>query len=272
MKRYTAILSLALMLAALCGCTATKDHMRYLSQLPETAPGQTGTLAASDYALKIVPEDELEIVVTSTVPSATTEYNLPASNAQYTAGQNSIISDTGQQKYFVNQNGDIDFPVLGTIHVAGMTTMQLKDYLTQRVGEKVKDPNVRVRLVNFKVNVMGEVRNPRTLEVRAERFSIFDALAGAGDMTEYGRRDNVTVIREAGDSLQYVRLDLRDPAIVSSPYYYLQQNDVVIVDPNDTRQANSRYNTNNSYRLSVISTIVSAVSVIASLVIALVVN
>ncbi len=91
-------------------------------------------------------------------------------------------------------------------------------------------------------------------------------------MTEYGRRDNVTVIRECGDSLVYCRLDLTDPAIASSPYYYLRQNDVVIVDPNAIRQANSRHNQNNSYKLSVISTIVSAVSVIASLVIALAVR
>ncbi len=154
----------------------------------------------------------------------------------------------------------------------GLTTAQLKNFLVDKISENVRDPQVKVRLLNFKVNVMGEVRNPRNVDVRSERFSIFDALAAAGDMTEYGRRDNVTVIRECSDSLVYCRLDLTDPAIVSSPYYYLRQNDVVIVDPNAIRQANSRYNQNNSYKLSVISTIVSAVSVIASLVIALAVR
>lgn len=251
------------------GCTTHKSHLAYLSQLPEETEG---TLQSTDYAIKIVPEDELEIVVTSTVPTATTEYNIPASNAQYSAGQNSIISTTEQQKYIVNKNGDIDFPVLGTIHVAGMTTGELKSYLTARIEENVTDPNVTVRLMNFKVNVIGEVRNPRTIDVKSERFSIFDALASAGDMTEYGRRDNVTVIRETPQGLVYRHLDLTSPEVVSSPYYYLQQNDVVIVDPNSIRQANSRYNQNNSYKLSVISTIVSAVSVIASLVIALAVR
>ncbi|MDE5838750.1 MAG: polysaccharide export protein, partial [Paramuribaculum sp.] len=113
---------------------------------------------------------------------------------------------------------------------------------------------------------------PRTVEVKSERFSIFDALASAGDMTEYGRRDNVTVIRETPEGLVYHRLDLTNPDVISSPYYYLHQNDVVIVDPNRVRESNARYNTNNSYKLSVISTIVSAVSVIASLVIALAVR
>lgn len=259
-------------LAAVCAltsCHSSKSHLSYLSQLPEA---RQGTISSSDYAIRLTPEDELEIVVTSTVPTATTEYNIPATNAQYSAGQNSIISTSEQQKYIVDHNGDIDFPVLGKIHVQGLTTAQLKNFLVDKISENVRDPQVKVRLLNFKVNVMGEVRNPRNVDVRSERFSIFDALAAAGDMTEYGRRDNVTVIRECGDSLVYCRLDLTDPAIVSSPYYYLRQNDVVIVDPNAIRQANSRYNQNNSYKLSVISTIVSAVSVIASLVIALAVR
>lgn len=254
---------------ALSSCHTSKSHLSYLSKLPEA---KEGTIASTDYSIKLAPEDELEIVVTSTVPTATTEYNLPATNAQYSAGQNSIISTSEQQKYIVDRSGDIDFPVLGKIHVAGLTTGQLKSLLVDKISENVRDPQVKVRLINFKVNVMGEVRNPRNVDVRSERFSIFDALASAGDMTEYGRRDNVTVIRECGDSLVYCRLDLTDPAIVSSPYYYLRQNDVVIVDPNSIRQANSRYNQNNSYKLSVISTIVSAVSVIASLVIALAVR
>lgn len=250
-------------------CSSHKSHLTYLSGLPEAKEGK---LTSTEYSIKIVPEDELEIVVTSTVPAATAEYNIPASNAQYSAGQNSIISTSEQQKYIVNKNGDIDFPVLGTIHVAGMSTTELKNYLTSRIEENVTDPKVKVRLINFKVNVMGEVRTPRTIDVKSERFSIFDALASAGDMTEYGRRDNVTVIRETPDGLVYHRLDLTNPDVIASPYYYLQQNDVVIVDPNSVRESNARYNTNNSYKLSVISTIVSAVSVIASLVIALAVR
>lgn len=255
----------AAFIATFSGCSSTRPHLSYLSGLE----GTQGSLSSGDYAVRVVPADELEIVVTSTVPTATAEFNLPASNAQYTSGQSSILTTNEQQKYVVDKKGDIDFPVLGTLHVAGLTTMQIKEMITDSVSRMVEDPKVKVRLANFRVNVMGEVRSPRTIDVRSERFTIFDALAGAGDMTEYGRRDNVTVIREEGDSLVYARLDLRDPAVVSSPFYYLKQNDVVIVDPNEVRQANSKYNQNNSYKLSVISTVVSAVSVIASLVIAL---
>ena len=100
-------------LAAVCAltsCHSSKSHLSYLSQLPEA---RQGTISSSDYAIRLTPEDELEIVVTSTVPTATTEYNIPATNAQYSAGQNSIISTSEQQKYIVDHNGDIDFPVLG---------------------------------------------------------------------------------------------------------------------------------------------------------------
>lgn len=253
----------------LCGCHTTK-HLTYLEQLGDSTHG---TLTSSGHSVRIEPYDEMEIVVTSVVPSATAEYNLPATNASSgTALSEKALASVEQQTYIVNEDGNIDFPVLGQIHVAGLTTGELKSMLTKRISERVTDPMVRVRLINFKVNVMGEVRNPHTLYSGSERFSVLDAIAAAGDMTEYGRRDNVTVLREQGDSIVYQRLDLRDPAVVSSPFFYLKQNDVVIVEPNQTRQANARYNTNNSYKLSVISTIVSAVSVIASLVIALTVK
>lgn len=251
----------------LTGCRST-NHLSYLQNATYTE----GHLPASDYMVKIAPADELEIVVTSTVPTATVEFNLPATNASYVSGTSSIISSSAQQTYIVDSDGDITFPILGRIHVAGLTTQQLRTALTDSISKRVEDPQVRVRLLNFKVNVMGEVRNPHMVGVNSERFSIFDALAAAGDMTEYGRRDYVTVIREQGDSVVYAHLDLRDAAITSSPYYYLRQNDVVIVEPNNIRQANSRYNQNNAFKLSVISTIVSTVSVIASLVIALVVR
>lgn len=254
----------------LASCSTTK-HLTYLESLSES---KEGTLAVAPRPVKIAPHDELEILVTSVVPAATAEYNLPAVNTTYTPAATSTTTvKTGneiQQTYIVDPEGYIYFPIIGAIKVAGMTTSELKNYLTERISERVRDPQVRVKLMNFKVNVMGEVTEPKSIEVPTERFTIFDALAAAGDMTEYGRRDNVLVIREEGDSIRYTRLDLRDAAAVtSSPCYYLQQNDVVIVEPNEVREANSKYNTNNSFRLSVLSTIVSAVSVVASLAIAL---
>ena len=123
--------------------------------------------------------------------------------------------------------------------------------------------------MNFNVNVLGEVRNPGRINVETQRFSVLDALAKAGDLTEYGLRDGVIVIREENGQKTYHRLNLNDAAVLSSPYFYLQQNDVVYVEPNKIRRENSKYNQNNAFKLSVISTIVSACSVVVSLIIAL---
>ncbi len=153
-----------------------------------------------------------------------------------------------------------------------MTTEQLTDMLVQKISADVKDPVVTVRLANFTVVVAGEVKTPKTISVDRNRISVLDALAAAGDLTEYGERSNVLVIREEGGKRTYAHLDLNSSETLSSPYYYLKQNDYVYVAPNKVRQANSKYNQNNAFKLSVISTIVSASSVIASLVIALTVK
>lgn len=263
-------MALAITAIILLGSCRSSRQLSYMQSISES---QSGSLPLSDCSVRLAPQDELEIVVTSVVPTATAEYNLPSVNATYVSGGNaSIMSNQTQQTYMVDSEGYIHFPVLGAIKVTGMTTSELKQSLTTRIAERVKDPHVKVKLLNFKVNVMGEVRSPRSVQITTERFSIFDALAAAGDMNEYGRRDNVLVIREVGDSITYTRLDLRDASVTASPCYYLRQNDVVIVEPNSVRESNARYNTNNSFKLSVISTVVSAVSVIASLLIALVVN
>ena len=126
--------------------------------------------------------------------------------------------------------------------------------------------------MNFRVNVLGEVKNPGQIVVTTERFSIFDALATVGDLTEYGRRENVTLIREVDGVRTYHRINLNDANVVNSPYFYLQQNDVIYVEPNKVRKDNSKYNQNNSFRIQVVSTVVSLASVISSLLIALVIN
>lgn len=210
---------------------------------------------ALDYAVKIRPADELIITVNSIVPEATAAYNL---------------SSTPQnQTYVVDTDGEITMPVIGKIHAAGMTTKGLGDYLTEKISKEVDSPVVRVQLANFRVNVLGEVKRPGAIEAKSERFTIFDALAAAEDMTEYGERTNVMVIREENGQRAYHRVNLKDARIVDSPYYYLQQNDVVYVEPNQIKAGNAKYSQNNAFKVAVVSTIVSAVSVIASLVIAL---
>ncbi len=221
--------------------------------------------------IKIRPNDELLITVTSSQPEATAYYNLPLANP----AKRDVITLSSQpqiQTYIVDTKGNIDFPILGSLHVEGLTTTQLKEELTRRISADVKDPVVRVELVNFTVNVIGEVAHPGRVPVHNERFSILDALSSAGSLTEFGDRTNVLLIREEDGKAQYHYIDLTKSDVVSSPYYYLQQNDVVMVSPSATRESNARYDTNNSYKIQVVSAIVSGASVIASLIIALTVK
>ena len=153
-----------------------------------------------------------------------------------------------------------------------MTTEQLSDYLTKEISKDVKDPIVDVRILNFTVSVGGEVKLPSRIPLSSQRMTVLDALVQAGDLTEYGERSNVLVIREEDGKRTYAHLDLNKAETLNSPYFYLKQNDYIYVSPNQIKQSNSRYNTNNSFKLSVISTIVSATSVVASLVIALVIK
>ena len=148
----------------------------------------------------------------------------------------------------------------------------MEEIIRARVSANVKDPFVRVELLGFNIDVMGEVKNPQRIYVNSERYTLLDALSAAGDLTEYGERSNVLVIREEDGKQTYHRLNLADSNIFSSPYFYLHQNDVIYVEPNQIRIDNSKYNQNNAYKLSVISTIVSASSVVASLIIALAVK
>jgi polysaccharide export outer membrane protein len=194
--------------------------------------------------------------------------------------QNPAISDellvntstSRQQTYKVTKDGDITMPTLGKIHVEGMTTNELSEYLTRRIAQDVEGPFVRVELVNFKINVIGEVNSPGAYTFSNERVSVLDALAQAGDMTIFGRRENVTIVREENGKVAYHKLDLTDSKVVNSPYYYLKQNDVVYVEPTEVKKGQSEYNQNNSYKVSVVSAIVSGCSVVVSLLIALLVK
>lgn len=261
-----------LMALAVCGtlysCNSSKTVLPYFTDIREV---NEGTLPVMPYMPKLQPDDELSITVNSTNPSATAVYNLPYANPAV-RGSLQAAAQPQQQTYLVDSKGDIQFPLLGTIHVQGMTVEQLREYLTERISKDVKDPIVNVTLLNFKVYVAGEVKNAGPVEFNGNRGTILDAITAAGDLTEYGERSHVLIIREENGERKFAHVDLNSSDLLNSPYYYLCQNDYIYIEPNATRQANSKYNQNNAYKLSLTSTIVSAASVIASLVIALTVK
>lgn len=260
----------------LSACGSKKTILPYFTDLPAE-----GTLAGGDFTVKIVADDELLINVSAADPAAVQDYtvpfqhprvrdfNTPGGSTPESYALKNRQSALQLQPYHVDAQGFINFPVLGKLHVAGMTLNGLASYLEEKIAETVVDPIVTVELVNFHVNVMGEVQNPGVQLINRERYSILDALAAAGDMTPWGERKRVLLIREEDGQRKYHYLDLNDSKTLESPYFYLVQNDVIYVEPNKVRAANASTDQERQFKLSMTSVIVSAASVIASLAIAL---
>jgi polysaccharide export outer membrane protein len=161
------------------------------------------------------------------------------------------------QPYLVDSEGLINFPELGRIKVEGMTRIDLAEDLQEQLLKYVDKPIVNVRIVNFQVSVLGEVNRPGTFTITDEYLTVSKALGLAGDMTIYGKRKNVLVVREEDGSKSHAYLDLTQAEVLNSPYYYLKQNDVVYVEPNRAQRQSSIYNRNASIYISIASVIVS---------------
>jgi polysaccharide export outer membrane protein len=187
----------------------------------------------------IQKNDLLSIFVSSINPEATVIFNNPnVTAAQSTTAAGNTNNVAG---YLVNQDGYIQFPVLGNIKAAGLSKKQLKDNITKGLsdGKLLIDPIVNVRYLNYKVTVIGEVGHPTVINVPSEKISLLEALGLAGDMTIYGRRDNVLVIRETEGTKAFQRINLNTNEIFTSPYYYLKSNDIVYVETNKNKVAST---------------------------------
>jgi polysaccharide export outer membrane protein len=254
-----------LALLMLASCSSSKSNLAYFRDI--TAETETVPLPKSEMP-KIAIDDELYIAVASADPEASAQFNLPASNPATTSSLQ-VYQSPRNLTYVVDSKGNIDFPQLGQLHIVGMNTEELEAMLKTRISKWVEDPTVTVRLQNYRVNVLGEVAKPGAITVTKNRYTILDALADVGDMTPYGVREEVLLIREENGTQKRILLDLTSSDLLTSEYYYLQPNDYIYVKPNNVREGISKYDTNKSYKLSMVSTVVSACSVIASLVIAL---
>jgi len=210
--------------------------------------------------------DLLSITVYSDNPNASAYYNLPVQPNVLTppapTGIQGSTSVSGSS-YMVDDAGNIQFPGLGALHVEGLTKKQLYDLLETRLKDKLQNPYFTIRLVNYRVTLIGEVNHPGQFSIPNERVSILEAIGLAGDLTAFGRRDNVLVIREINGQRSFGMLNLKSPEILASPYYFLQPNDVVYVDLNRNKAAASDQVTvrNISLATSIISVIAILVGV-----------
>jgi len=213
--------------------------------------------AACEYRTVIHVDDLLSIIVSCDDIEAALPFNTPM------IGLGKEVTSGNQQAalgYLVDKEGYVDFPVLGKLQVDGISRNELADMLKEKLSGYLKNPIVTIQFQNFKVTILGEVKAPGSYKVVSERVSLLDALGMAGDLQINGKRKNVLVMREQGDEKIFARVDLTSSDFIDSPFFYLQQNDVVYVEPNKGRIAGGSVSTFLPYILSSLSTIVALIS------------
>lgn len=247
----TKLLLLAGMIA-ISSCTSYKQ-VPYLQNSAEIDT----TMVVELYDARIQPKDMLTITVSSEDADAAIPFNLTVATPQ--TATRYLTSQPTLQTYLVDNNGCIEFPTLGTLCIGGMTKTEVEALIKEKLrGHFTSDPIVNVRMVNYKISVLGEVLRPNSYTISNEKVNIFEALALAGDLTIYGKRDGVKLIREDADGTKrIVPINLNDASIIYSPYYYLQQNDVLYVEPNKAKAQNSEVGSMTSLFFSATSIMIS---------------
>jgi len=251
-------------------CTGYKD-IPYLKNTDDLTQAELLSTAGIHEA-QIMPNDIISITVNSNIAGAAADFNLPlvpnnSDNVIQTTSSASTFGAGSLQNYIVNKDGYIDFPVLGKIKVGGLKVEEAKDYIASLISPKYisEKPVVNIRLLNFRVSVLGEVARPGVFQSQNGQMTLLDALAYAGDMTIYGKRDNVLLLRikENGEIMHY-RINLQDKnLLLNKEIFYLQQNDKIYVETNKAKGNNSRFGSFESISLSAISIIISVIAIIS---------
>ena len=259
MKKYSYLL--VLLVALTTSCSAPKN-VAYLWNSDDVDLSQSQYL----YDAKIMPKDILTITVNTVNPEASAPFNLIVRSTL--TSTSSTIGTTGGslQTYLVDNEGGIDFPVIGYIKVGGLTKRECEKLIHDKVKpylNAAENPVVTVRMSSYSISVLGEVNKPGSYQVSREKINILEALAQAGDLTIYGVRENVKLIREdAKGHKQIHTVNLNDANILTSPYYYLQQNDIVYVEPNKVKARNSSIGQSTTLWISATSILISMASLL----------
>lgn len=231
-ERKTVFAVLSILMVMLTGCRSKRDFA-YL----QDAPRNESLAITGNFSSVIYPNDQLYIYVSSENPHATRIFN-EETNRGTTVGQEGIHG------YLVSQKGEITFPILGTLQAGGKTREEFRQEIERRLmeGAYVSDPVVTVKLMNFHVTVIGEVKVPQLLHSTGERMTMFEAIAQCGDISMDGLRDRVVVVRTEQNRQIVDTVDLTKKEFLSSPYYYLQQNDIVYVEPSAKKKRTAKRN------------------------------
>ncbi|MCJ7933021.1 MAG: polysaccharide export protein [Chryseobacterium sp.] len=259
--KKTIITYLILLSVILLSCKP-KQNMVYMAQHNM----EEEVAKAKFQGLHIQESDVLLILVSALDELAVKPFNLNTANRVGSEAPNGVNQYVQPSEYLVNEAGYINFPVLGDVYVKGMTQIQLKNDLESRLKRYLKDPLVTITLKNFNVSVLGEVKVPGQKESATQKLNIFQALSLAGDMTDFGDRTKVKLIRTADNGEdQVVNLDLSRSDIVNSPYYYMKQNDVLYVEPDRNKQVQANSNPNRALTFQIIASALGVATLIISL-------
>ena len=274
MKKFYHLVSCAIIAAAMGTSCNTPKNIAYFQDISNGQTLQPQTV----YDIRVKPDDKISIIVNTQDPALSSLFNLVLTQNRLTAfGKVGDTNTTGYSEsrssyYTVDSEGDINFPVLGTLHIGGMKRSEIARYIEKRLinDDLVKDPIVTVEFINTGFSVLGEVAKPGRYEFNKDRMSIMEALAMAGDLKNTGLRENVVVVRQEGPQQKTYVVDLTDTqSLVKSPAYYLQQDDVIYVEPNDKskRETTSSGNTlyNPSFWVSIGSIGISVATLIVTI-------
>lgn len=244
--------SFILLLFLSFSCASKKDVV-YYQNIDNIESLENG----NSYEIKIQPDDLLMIIVSAEDPEVAIPFNLTTVSVSNSVKPDIVIGQQTIQTYLVDRNGNIEFPVLGKLKIGGLTRTDALKLLQEKIGVYIKKPIVNLRIMNFKVSLQGEVNLPGTYPIVSERITLIEALSMAKDLTIYGKRNNILVIREVNGLKSYNRVDITKSDFINSSFYYLAQNDVVYVEPNKTRVNSSAVGPNTSVIISAISILVS---------------
>ena len=260
---FKSIITFLLFIIILSSCTSYK-RMGYLKDVETLSSEQLAT-AGKLYTPKVMPGDLLTINVNATNPAVALPFNLPLTPV-HGNGIGGMSNMVGSQAYLVDSDGNINFPVIGKLHIAGYTRTDLEKMLKEKIYPEYiisEEPIVTVRFVNYSISILGEVNRPGAYQFPSEKVNLLDALAMAGDLTIYGKRDNILLKRENADgSNKFVRLNLQDKNLVLSPYFYMQQNDVIYVEPNKAKGNSSGIGSMENMTISIVGTLVSVATLL----------
>ena len=261
MKRISILLSL-LMVLLLSSCISTKK-VAYFQNRESVDIG----LSKGLYDAKIMPKDILQIKVFTITPEASEPFNLLKTNTTSSTSYQNDLSSV--YNYLVDNSGDIYFPVVGKIHLGGLSKNEAEKLLKSKIApfmSEKEDFLVHVRMINYKYSVIGGVNKPGMFTTQNEKVNIIEAIAQAGDLTLYGERDKVFLIRENSEGeKEFHQLNLNDANIISSPFYYLQQNDIIYVEPNKAQARSSYFSTSTGMWFSLTSALMSVTTFIIAL-------